>query len=74
MSYFVLDVLLEGVGVGTDQAAAIDEEGRGASNVEELAIGDAGIDGGGGLRAAEASLEGVGVQTARPPAYSIILS
>ena len=61
--YFEVDVLLEGVGVGTGQTAPVDEDGGCAANVEEFAVGLAGIDFGGGLRATEAGLEGVGVET-----------
>jgi hypothetical protein len=61
VGYFVLDVLLETVGVGTDQATSIHEDGGGATNIEELGVGDAGINCGGGLGAAHAGLEGIGV-------------
>ena len=44
LGYLVVDKLLEGVWVGADQAAAVDEECGGASNVEEVAIGEAGVD------------------------------
>ena len=47
---FVVDVLLDGVGVGSDDAAAVDEDRGRAVNLELVAIGDAGVDGSGRLR------------------------
>ena len=62
MGEFVVDVLLDAVGVGADDAAAVDEEGWGAADLEKVAVGDAGIHFGGGLGGGEAGFEGVLVQ------------
>ena len=62
LGQFVVDILLNGVGVGTDDAAAIDEDRGGAVDFQEIAVGETGIDGLGGFRAAQARLESVLVQ------------
>jgi hypothetical protein len=41
---FIIKVLLEDSGIGADYPAPIDEYSRRTANVEEIAIGDAGID------------------------------
>ncbi len=51
------------MGVGPGQGAAVDEDGGSAADANEFAVFDAGIDFGGGLRAAEASLEGFWIQS-----------
>jgi len=50
------------VGVGADDAAAVDEERGCAADFEEVAVGEAGVHLGGGLGRGEAGLEGVLVQ------------
>jgi hypothetical protein len=59
---FVVDILLDAVGVGADDATAVDEEGWGASDFEEVTVGEAGVNFGGGLGRGETGLEGVLVQ------------
>lgn len=59
---FVVDVLLEGVGIGTDDAAAVDEDGGGAVNLEEFSVILVGVDLGSDLWAGQAGLEAVGIE------------
>src|SRR6202045_5421087 len=59
---FVFYVLCDDVGVGTDDAPAVDEDRGGAGDLEGQAVCVAGFDGGGGFGAGETGLEGVGIQ------------
>ncbi len=48
---FVFDILLYEVWIGSDNPTAIDEDRRRAGDLHSQAIGAAGVNGGGGLRA-----------------------
>jgi len=51
------------VGIGADEAAAIDEDGWRAADFEKLSVFDIGVDGGSGFGTGHASLKGVGIQS-----------
>ncbi len=63
---FEVDVLLDGMRVGADGAAAIDEDGRGAADFEEIAVGDASVHFAGGLGRGQAGFKGVLIQAGLP--------
>ena len=63
---FVVDVLLDSVGVRADDAAAIDEDGWRAADLQEIAVGDAGCDFGGGLGSGEAGFERILIEIGLP--------
>jgi len=54
---FVFDVLLDEVRVGADDAAAVDEHGGRAVDLQRQAVGATGVDCGGGFGAGQAGLE-----------------
>ncbi len=59
LGQLVVDVLLDGMGVGADDTTTVDEDRGRAADFEEVAVGDAGVNFCGGLRSGHASLEGV---------------